>query len=167
MVDAFCFHPPEQRQDIVGATVALLGQDKTPSGDRRQFLPLCCWCAGDISVHRLPPSSPGTSWASGSPQGEKSRLGGCLGSVDSPQWAPLPIDKPGNGSKHSCPDSWAPWPIWAFCSWGVDWGLSRETVCREKMLAGLVQGIVEAAEPQICREEGLVETQVANGQCQV
>lgn len=35
------------------------------------------------------------------------------------------------------------------------------------MLAGLVQGIVEAAEPQICREEGLVETQVANGQCQV
>lgn len=35
------------------------------------------------------------------------------------------------------------------------------------MLAGLVQGIVEAAEPQTCREEGLVEIQVADRQCQV
>lgn len=75
------------------------------------------------------------------------------------------MDKSGNGSKHSCPDSWAPGPFGHFVLGGW-WGLSRETVCGEKMLAGLVR-IVEAAEPQICREVGLVETQVADGQCQV
>lgn len=133
----FCFHPPEQREH--GGT-AWAGQ--TPS---RDIGGRCSSRVAGVLVTSsglLPPQAPAGHLTNHRREGRW-----VLGECGISAYGPLQWTNP-EWDKHSCPDSWAPWPIWAFCSWGW-WGALQGTkVCGEKMLAGLVRGLWRLLSPR-------------------